>query len=173
MNLPLARPRICAAMTLGTVALAAFGSSAALAEPALAPAAPAGAECTSVFARATERTVVDCPAGGNYVFCFTREVSDESGLISGRLEFLGPPGDSPAHPDDPELAIVYSHGRLVTADGALEIREGGLYAPQSKAFSGVSKVVGSSGTLAGYSGTIMSLGYASGRAILAGNLCRQ
>lgn len=134
---------------------------------------PENPNCRAVYAVGEVRKVVKCPAGTSFDFCFTRNLVDRGDLITGQLEYFSDPSKGAVHPHDPDTALTFAPMNIVTKQGTLQTHESGVYNPKTKEFSGVAKVVGGTGQFAGYSGKIMSLGYATGKALFTGTLCRE
>ena len=128
--------------------------------------------CQAVYAVASTRKIVDCPPGKGYTFCFTREVRDQANIISGQLAYFSGPMKSIPHPYDPDTSVIAAPETITTADGVLELEEHGLFNTKSLEFAGIETVTGGTGKFAGYSGKLMGIGYAKGKAVFMGTLCR-
>ncbi len=131
------------------------------------------ANCQAVYAVAPDRKVVDCPAGKGYDFCFTRELTDQANLISGQLAYFSGSMKSIPHPHDPDTTVYAAVSTITTTDGILETEEHGLFNGKTLEFAGISTVTDGKGKLEGYSGKLMGIGYAKGKLLLAGTLCRE
>ena len=73
------------------LALLTMGSSAAVAQGEVVSPMRDRGNCQAVHAVQEPRVVVDCPADQESDFCFTREMVDRAGIITGRLEYVSDP----------------------------------------------------------------------------------
>ena len=126
-----------------------------------------------MYAVTAARTVVDCPAGKGYDFCFTRELKDRANLISGKMAYFSGTMKSVPHPHNADTSVIAAPVTITTADGVLELEEAGVFNTKSLEFAAISTVTGGRGKFKGYSGKLITLGYAKGNSVWLGTLCRE
>lgn len=127
--------------------------------------------CQAVHAVQEPRVVVDCPADQSFDFCFTREMVDKAGIITGRLEFFADPskGAEIGHSDNEVLygGLI----RIVTDGGALEMMETGVFDTESKEWVGLSTLSGGTGDFEGATGKLATFGDSESLGMVVGSVC--
>lgn len=129
--------------------------------------------CQAVYAVASARTVVDCPPEKGFDFCFTRELADQTNLITGQMAYFSGAMKSVDHPHDADTTVIAAPVTITTADGVLELEEHALFNSKTLEFAGIETVTGGTGKFEGYSGKLMDVGYAKGKGVWMGTLCRE
>ncbi len=131
------------------------------------------ANCRSVHAVLQKRVIVDCPAGQAFDFCFTREVVDSAGLLTGRMEFFSDPSKEAKIEHAPGQLRFYGTIKVVTASGELRKEENGILDIKSKDWAGLSTITGGTGDFEGATGNLASFGNVNGTGMQIGTICRE
>ena len=132
-----------------------------------------GANCRSVHAVLQKREIVDCPARQAYDFCFTREVVDRAGLLTGRMEFFSDPSKEAKIEHAPGRLRFHGTVKVVTASGQLRKEENGILDTKSKDWAGLSTITGGTGDFEGATGSLASFGNANGTGLEIGTICKR
>jgi hypothetical protein len=76
------------------------------------------------------------------------------------------------HAHDKDIALTYAPATIETERGVLELHESGVRNPDTKEFAAINKVTGGTGKFVRYSGKLMMTGYADGKLLITGTMCR-
>ncbi|MDJ0894587.1 MAG: hypothetical protein QNJ92_05560 [Alphaproteobacteria bacterium] len=131
------------------------------------------AGCRSVHAVLAKRVIVDCPADQGFDFCFTREVVDQAGVLTGRLEFFTDSSGDAKVQHAPDQVLYNGVTNIVTASGIVRIEESGVFDTTSKDWVGLSKISGGTGQFEGATGNLASFGNAKGTGLEIGTICKK
>jgi len=130
-------------------------------------------ECLNVNAIGNPKDIVNCPADQEFDYCFVRSnISDRSGLLTGKLEFFENFDQGTKHPSLASGNLYTAELKITTEQGTLELTEHGIMDMESKEFAGLATITDASGDLAKFSGTISDVGNSEGTALLSGTICR-
>jgi hypothetical protein len=130
-------------------------------------------ECLNINAIGNTKDVVECPTDQEFDYCFVRSnVSDRSGLLTGKLEFFEDFDQGTEHPSLASANLYTAKLKITTEQGTLELIEHGIIDMDSKEFAGLATITEASGDLAKLSGTISDVGNSDGTALLSGTICR-
>jgi hypothetical protein len=131
------------------------------------------ANCQSVQATQEPRVIVDCPGDQVFDFCFTREMVDQAGIISGRMEYFSDPSKAGVLKDAPHQEQYHGVINIVTESGVLQMEEKGIWDSASKDWAGLSTVLGGTGDFEGATGKFASFGNTDGGGLVMGTICHQ
>ncbi len=129
--------------------------------------------CRSVHAVLKKREIVECPADQAFEFCFTREVVDQAGLLTGRIEFFSDPSKEAKLQHAPGRILYHGVTKTVTASGTLRAEEFGVFDTKTKDWSGLSEISGGTGDFEGATGNLASFGNAKGTGLEIGTVCQK
>ena len=129
--------------------------------------------CRSVHAVLQEREIVECPADQAFEFCFTRQVVDQAGWLTGRMEFFSDPSKEAKLQHAPGRIVYHGVTKLVTTSGVLRAEEIGVFDTKTKDWSGLSEISGGTGDFKGATGNLASFGNAKGIGLEIGTICQQ
>ena len=133
----------------------------------------AQAGCQSVHAVLAKREIVDCPADQGFDFCFTREVVDQAGVLTGRLEFFADSSGDTKLQHAPDQILYTAVTQIVTDSGVVQKEESGVFDTKSKDWAGLSKISGGTGQFEGATGNLASFGNAKGTGLEIGTICKK
>ena len=131
------------------------------------------ANCINVSTVAKNRTIVECPANQVYNFCFTRDIADLSGLLSGALTYLNDPsyaGRSGIGWDE-DQAVYHGVLRWETDEGVLMTKEVGVSDSKNGNYAGLSTVTGGTGRFENATGSMVSYGNSASGGVSSGTIC--
>lgn len=131
-------------------------------------------ECHNINAIGNAKKIVDCPTGQKFEYCFVRSnLSDRSGLLTGRLEFFEDFDQGTKHPNLPSGNLYTAELKITTEHGTLELTEHGILDMESKEFAGLAIITDAAGDLDQFFGTIADVGNSERTALLTGTICRE
>lgn len=131
------------------------------------------AGCFNVMTIGGPRVVFDCPPDEPYNFCFTREITDVAGLLSGTLSvFVDPSFSSQSEvAERPGLSVYHTVLEWETGEGTLTIEEAGLSSSHSGDYAGLGTVMRGTGRFEGAAGSLISSGNGNTGGLTSGTIC--
>jgi hypothetical protein len=127
--------------------------------------------CQAVDATAEPRIVVDCPADQGFDFCFTRELVDRAGVLSGRMEVFSDPTKGAEISHNSNQFIYGAFAKIETDEDVLEMDETGIFDAQSKEWSGLATLTRGAGSFEGATGTLATFGDSEAMGRFIGTVC--
>jgi hypothetical protein len=128
--------------------------------------------CQSVHAVIGKQVVMDCPSGQVFDFCFTRELADRAGVITGKLEYFSNPERAAKLQHAPDQEQYNGTINIVTKSGVLQMEENGIIDSTTRDWAGLSAISGGTGDFEGATGRLATLGNAGGGGIVIGTICK-
>ena len=158
---------------IATCALTAIATQVAAQQGVSPFGVPEKPSCEAVYAVADVRRPVDCPAGEEFTFCATRTLTDQANLISGEITLFAGAKEGITHPHNEDTTVYAAAVKVTTSGGELDLEEQGLFNSKTQEFAGIETVMKGTGKFEGFSGKLIVAGYAEGKGVILGTLCRE
>jgi len=130
------------------------------------------ANCQSVHAVQEKSVIVDCPAGAQFDFCFTRKMVDRAGVITGHMEYFSDPYKQAALEHARDQAQYSGTVKYVTESGVLQLEENGIFDLTGKDYAGLVRIFGGTGDFEGATGQLASFGNDRATGMVMGTICK-